>query len=69
MHLTEKEKSTLVHALRGNARSDRERVTTLRAEMAENGMPQPEYKALIEIFEAQATEQEALAEKIEADEE
>lgn len=60
LNLTDDELNTLVHALHGNARSDRERVKTLEAE------PQtPDIKGLIEIFTRQAEQQEKLAEKIE----
>ena len=59
--LTDDEINTIVHALRNNARADRERIETLKAEPKH-----PSLVGLIETFERQATQQETLADKLEA---
>lgn len=59
--LTDEEQGTILHALRSNAKADRERVKTLEAEHQT-----PAIKGLAEVFARQAEQQEKLVEKIEA---
>jgi hypothetical protein len=66
IEVTTEELSTIVHALRNNARADRERVKSLQDEQQAIGKELPHYKGLIEIFERQAAAQEKLADRLEA---